>query len=304
MSICVIGSINQDYVLRVPLTPRPGETVLAHGMRKHAGGKGANQAVAAARMGGRVRFVGCVGDDDDGARLLRHLRSEGVDTDDVEIVSGSPTGMAIVSVDGDGENSIIVVPGANFAVTEARVARVVRRLPPGGVVVLQVEVPVRIVAAAIAAAAESGVRAVLNLAPYAALPAEVLAPCDPLVLNETEASALLGRPVATVDDALAGAVELTARARSVVVTLGALGAVWAGAAWSGAVPARPVAKVVDTTGAGDAFIGAMCARLAEGDDLEAAVAVGVAAGSFAVTREGAQASYPSWADIAGLLTLE
>jgi ribokinase len=189
------------------------------------------------------------------------------------------------------------VPGANFALTEARVVRVVHRLPAGSLVVLQAEVPHRIIQGAVGAAAEVGARVVLNLAPYTPLPAAILADCDPLVVNETEAAAMLGRSVTGLDDALAGAVELTAAARSVVITLGALGAVWADGAASGRVPARSVAEVVDTTGAGDAFTGALCSRLAAGADLASAVELGVFAGSFAVTREGAQASYPGVADV-------
>jgi len=295
MPIYVVGSINQDYILRVPTTPQPGETILASGIRKLAGGKGANQAVAAARLGGDVRLIGCVGDDDDGSRLLRHLRSEGVGVDEVEIVGQSPTGMAIVSVDVAGENSIIVVPGANFALTSSRVRQSIKREFVDGIIVMQAEVPARLIQEIAAFSKEEGARLVLNLAPYTELPAETLAVCDPLVVNETEAAALGG--AFDPNDARLVALELAKRARSVVITLGARGAVWADQASSGVVPAHPVTEIIDTTGAGDAFIGAMCARLAQSASLAAACELGVFAGSFAVAREGAQSSFPALADL-------
>lgn len=295
--IVVIGSANQDYLLRVPAVPAPGETTLAHTMRRSPGGKGANQAVAAARLGADVRFVGCVGDDDDGALLLRELRAEGVTTTDVEIIGREPTGIALVMVDDSGENSIVVVPGANFALTAARVQRVLVRQPRDAVVLIQAEVPVAIVTATSRAAREAGARLVLNLAPYVALEDQALAPCDPLVVNESEAAALTGRAASTPEDALEVARDLLARCRSVVLTLGAQGAVWASPTGAGHVPAPAVADVVDTTGAGDAFAGALAVRLASGRSLEDAVELGVRAGSFAVTSEGAQSSYPRRNDL-------
>ena len=295
--VTVIGSANIDYLVRVASAPAPGQTVLADGLRKAPGGKGANQAVAAARLGGTVAFVGCVGDDDDGAMLLRELRAEGVDSADVEIISRQNTGLAIVAVDRFGENSIVVVPGANFALTETRVARVVRRAEPASLVVLQAEIDPRIIRTAVLAAGQIGARVVLNLAPFVRLPAEVLAQCDPLVVNESEATALLGTPVDSVASARAGAEQLGGAVRSVVITLGAQGAVWADADGGGTVAAPVPAEVVDTTGAGDAFVGALAVRLAQGATLADAVALGVTAGTFAVTREGAQSSYAMAADL-------
>ncbi|MBZ2197666.1 ribokinase [Occultella gossypii] len=300
--ITVIGSANLDYIVRVPTAPGPGETVLAGAMRKSPGGKGANQAVAAARLGGRVRFVGCVGDDDDGALLLRELRAEGVDSAEVEVITGEHTGLAIVAVEDSGENSIVVVPGANFALTATRVTRVVRRRAGGGLVVLQAEVQPRIIAAAAAAAHESGSRFVLNLAPFVELDADVLATCDPLVVNESEAAAITGRPVTSVGSAHEAARQLLERARSVVITLGARGAVWADAEGAGLVPAPAVGRVVDTTGAGDAFVGALTVRLAQGADLRSAVELGVRAGTYAVARDGAQSSYAMSGELVDVAT--
>lgn len=300
MSVCVIGSINQDEVVRVATIPRPGETVLADGIRRHAGGKGANQAVAAARLGATVALVACVGDDEDGARLLGQLRAEGVDTIDVVTAAGVPTGRALVSVDSRGENSIIVVPGANFALTADHVRRAVARREPGTVVTVQAEVAPAVVVAAAEAAEARGSRLVVNLSPFRHLEAHVLALADPLVLNETEAAELLGRPMAGVDEARAGARALAGRSRSVVVTLGSLGAVWATDDADGVVSPPAVPDVVDTTGAGDAFLGAVCTRLADGAPLGVAVGLGVLAGTMAVTREGAQASYPFRAEVDAL----
>lgn len=296
--VVVIGSANVDYHLRVDRSPAPGQTVLAEDFRKSPGGKGANQAVAAARLGGHVAFVAAVGDDDDGAMLLHALRSEGVQTAEVEVVANRATGLAVVAVDRSGENSILVVPGANFALTADRVRRVIRAAAPGTTLAMQAEIAPDVIAAALAAAEEEGLRVVLNLAPFIDLPPKALAVCDPLVLNESEASELTGQPVHSVHLAQRVAQDLLGRSRSVVITLGDQGAVWADAAGAGAIGAEPVAQVVDTTGAGDAFVGALAVHLANGGTLVDAVRLGVAAGSFAVTRSGAQSSYPSAADLA------
>ena len=292
--VVVVGSVNRDYLITVDAAPRPGETVLARTMHQHAGGKGANQAVAAARIrGGGVVFVGCVGDDADGALLLQELRAEGVDTSETEIIAWAATGVAIVQVFADGQNAITVVPGANFEVPPARVtSALARRCGSGSVVVMQAEVRVEVIAAAVRAAAAAGSRVVLNLAPYTALDPALLEVCDPLVVNEQEAAAMLGRPILGPTQALAAALELSRFARSAVVTAGADGACWADADEHGHVPADIVRRVVDTSGAGDAFVGALASQLADGQPLGKAVALGVRAGSFAVTRPGAQSSYP------------
>jgi len=297
-SVVVVGSANVDHLLRVPRLPAPGETVLAHGGTRQPGGKGANQAVAAARLGAAVVFVGCVGDDEDGVLVLDALRAEGVDASEVEVVGGERTGLALVCLLDGGENAITVVPGANGALPAARAAGVVHRLArPGGVVVVQAEVPPEVVAAALRSAQDAGARGVLNLAPYTPLDPQVLRLADPLVVNEAEASAMVGWDVPDAAGAARAAADLRERARSVVITLGAGGASWADAEGAGHAPAPAVSAVVDTTGAGDAFVGALAARLAVGDGLADAVAVGVRCGSFAVTAVGAQSSYPVLADV-------
>ncbi|WGM20276.1 ribokinase [Paenarthrobacter sp. OM7] len=291
-TVLVVGSANMDYIVKVVVPPAPGETVLAKALVKHAGGKGANQAVAAARMGAKVRFVGCVGDDRDGENLLRALRQEGVDAAAVEIAAHEQTGLALVSVFQSGENSITVVPGANYALHANRVRRAIGSdtLPP--VVVLQAEIRPEVIHAAIDAAAEAHSRIVLNLAPYQAMPEATLSFCDPLIVNESEAAAMVGFPVSDLDSAQRALKVLRDSVRSAVITMGAQGACWSDSSGEGLVGAPTVDAVVDTTGAGDAFVGALAAELSAGASLEQATTVGVEAGSFAVGRFGAQSSYP------------
>ncbi|MET4781942.1 ribokinase [Glaciihabitans sp. UYNi722] len=299
-TIVVVGSANQDYIVRVEVPPGPGETVLGRSLLKQPGGKGANQAVAAARLRGNVSFVAAVGDDADGAFLLRELRSEGVDTTNVEIINRGRTGLALVSVYDSGENSITVIPGSNFALTRDRVERTVARLAQDynlAVVVVQAELLTEIIEAAILSGEKAGARSILNLAPYQPIRNEILALCDPLVVNETEASALVGWQVRDAPSAARAAEQLRGVVRSVVITIGAEGAYWQDAESSGHVSAPTVYEVVDTTGAGDAFVGALASFLARGESLGRAVEVGVLAGSFAVTSPGAQSSYPTLVDL-------
>lgn len=299
--IVVVGSANQDYLVRVARAPRGGETALASGLVKQPGGKGANQAVAAARLGADVHFVGAVGRDDDGARILRSLQKDGVSIDDVRIVDRDPTGLALISVDDLGENSITVVSGANATVTAERATAAAERLGgEGAIVVLQGELPIDVLEETARAAAGSGARVIVNLAPFREISDDVLAVADPLILNESEASQLLGGPVATVDAALAATETLRTRARSVVITLGGLGAVWAGSR-DGSTPthvrAEEATDVVDTTGAGDAFVGALAFALSTLDDLGRAVVLGARAGTFSIRGIGAQSSYARAVDL-------
>jgi ribokinase len=299
-AIAVVGSANQDYIVRVGSAPLPGETVLASSLLTQPGGKGANQAVAAARMGGNVSFIGAVGDDPDGASLLRELRTEGVDTTNVEIINRVRTGLALVSVFDSGDNSITVVPGTNFAVSPERVSRALKRIAKdhdGVLMVIQAELRPEVIAAAVHATAEAGGRSIVNLAPYQPLANDVLALCDPLVLNQTEASSLVGWKIEDVPAAARAAGQIAVAAKSVVITIGAQGAYWADFTGTGHIAAPLVTDVVDTMGAGDAFVGALAAQLAQGARLERAVEVGVQAGSFAVRRPGAQSSYAMQTDL-------
>ncbi len=290
--VLVVGSVNRDYVCRVGSIPRSGETVLGGRLSIGSGGKGGNQAVASALLGAPTALVGCVGDDSDGRALLADLATAGVDTSGVRTVQGVRTGVAFVMVDDDGANAIVVAAGAN-ALLDPRRAReaVAEWVGEGDLVVVQSEIPVDAVVAAVEEAQRRSARVVLNLAPYRDLPAVAVAVADPLVVNEHEARALLRR-AGDGCEATDMAQRLGSLARSAVVTCGPAGAVVASGGrldWVGA----PAVRAVDTTGAGDAFTGALAAALSRGADLLAAVRLGVAAGSFAVGRAGAQASYPT-----------
>lgn len=270
--VVVLGSLNVDLVTDVERHPRPGETILATGpVRRFAGGKGGNQAVAAAEAGARVAMVGAVGEDEDGERYLARLRSRGVDVSAVRVEPGAATGQAWITVGADSENAIVVIPGANADLTLEDLEPV-SDLGPGDVLLVQLEVPMPVVAAAARRAHGRGARVVVNAAPYAALPHDVAALADPLVVNEHEALALAD------SDVVPG---------SVLVTFGGEGCSWDGEPFDGV--AVPLERVVDTTGAGDAFCGALAAALATGADRAEAIRAAAEAGATAVQRAGAQA---------------
>jgi ribokinase len=296
VDVLVVGSVNRDHVCRVEAFPAPGETVLGGEVSVGSGGKGGNQAVAASLLGARTALVARVGDDLDGYALTAALAEAEVDTTEVA-AADVRTGMAFVFVDAQGENSIVVAPGANELLDPASVEDAVRRrLAPSGVLVTQAEIPVPAFDAAIRTAAVAGCRAVVNLAPYRPVDEDVLALCDPLVVNESEVSGLLGREVRGEAAARDAVSDLLRRCRSVVVTVGEEGALVADADGVHVV-AAPQVEVVDSTGAGDAFIGAMAAALSAGQDLPSAVRVAVRAGAHAVTRPGAQASFALAAEL-------
>jgi ribokinase len=280
--VLVAGSVNVDLVVRVDRRPAAGETVLGSDLATHPGGKGANQAVAAARLGARVAFLGRAGSDVHGDFVRDALRGDGVDTDHL-ITTPGPNGVALITVGPEGDNSIIVSPGANARVSEDDVTAAGPLFAAASVVSLQLEIPLAAVVAAARAAAAAGARVVFNLSPAAAVPDELLALCDPLVVNEHEA-AFLG------DTDPAG---LLARGpRSVVITRGADGAVVADHTGVTEVP-TPRVHAVDTTGAGDAFTGSLSWRLSQGDDLATAARFAARVGAAAVRRPGAQSSFPT-----------
>ena len=294
--VVVVGSINTDIVVGVPRHPAPGETVIGSGGAERPGGKGANQAVAAARAGAQVVMVGAVGTDARAEAALAGLRAAGCDVTRVRRVPG-PTGLALVTVASDGENSIVVVPGANAALgpADAGVLAQSAGLGAGDVLLLQGELPESATSLVAQLAQERGARVCLNLAPVIELPAVVVSVADPLVVNAHEAAGaarLLGVASGDVPDVAADphaavAVLLAAGVRSVVLTLGARGAVVADATGVVAVPAVPT-RVVDTTGAGDSFTGACAAVLARGEALVDAAAAGARAAAETVAHEGAQ----------------
>jgi ribokinase len=291
--VFVIGSINQDFVLNVERRPEPGETVTDAQLSKGNGGKGANQAAAAALLGAQVAFLGRVGDDGFGEPLVEALAEKGVDTSLIEATPGSSTGTAVITVTPDGENDITVAPGANRSLTTEDVDAAAEAIGGSRVLVAQMEVSPEVVQRAVEVAVRHGVRAVVNLAPPFGVPRELLEQLDPLVVNEHEAAFLLGERVEGVDGAISAAGELlTLGPRSVVVTVGKDGAVFSDGDSTKHLPA-PDVDVVDTTGAGDAFVGALAASLARGDSLESAVAYAVRAGAAAATRVGAQGALPT-----------
>ena len=291
--VFVVGSINQDFVLKVERRPEPGETVTNAELSTHNGGKGANQAAAAALLGASVAFLGRVGDDEFGEPLVRALEEKGIDTALVRPLKGQSTGAAFITVTPDGENAITVAPGANRALTLQDVDAASSSIREAKVLVAQMEVSPEVVGRAVEVSSSEGTRALVNLAPPFEVPEALLEKLDPLVVNEHEAAFLLGERVEGVDGALSAAPKLLALGpRSVVVTLGASGAVFADGESAGHVPAPP-AEVVDTTGAGDAFVGALAVRLARNASLEEATSYAARAGAAAVTREGAQGSLPT-----------
>ena len=297
-TVTVLGSLNMDISVTVPRLPGPGATVVGSAARFTPGGKGANQAVAAARLGAGVRMVGCVGDDDFGRQLLTALRTEGIDADTVRITPGVPTGLAMIAVDAHGENLIVVAPGANHQVGPPDVAAA--RAHDRDILVISAEIP----ALAITQALTQAGLTILNLAPAPenanALVAGVGQGLDWLVVNESEAAAVLGRPVDGLADAALAAAELIAKGpRHAVVTAGAHGAALASA--DGPDGAEIVegfrVPAVDAVGAGDTFVGALAAALAAGVPAPQAVRAAAAAGAAAVTRYGAQTAMPGPADI-------
>ncbi|MFG2429742.1 ribokinase [Streptomyces sp. NPDC048590] len=296
--LLVVGSANADLVVGVERRPGPGETVLGSDLVVHPGGKGANQAVAAARLGARTALLARVGDDAHG-RLLRASQQEaGVDTGGV-LAGGAPTGVALITVDPSGDNSIVVSPGANAHLTPQDIRSAGALFASARVVSVQLEIPLETVAET-ARAVRPGARLVLNPSPPAPLPEEVLAACDPLVVNEHEARSILGEGAGSTPEAWAR--QLVALGpRSVVITLGARGALVCDTRGGEAVTvASPRVDAVDTTGAGDAFTAALAWRLGLGDDLATAAGFAVRVGAAAVTRQGAQASFPTREEVAAL----
>ena len=295
--IAVVGSLNLDLVVPVPHHPRPGETVLGGALAEHPGGKGANQAVAAARLGAQVAMVGMVGADAVGGRLRAALAAERVDVERVLVAEGSASGQALVAVNtSSGENSIIVSPGANGALTPEHCAAAGALLRDAQVTLLQQEVP----AATVEAAARlAGGLVLLNPAPARELPRGLLEMVDVLVPNRRELAALVGSPLPDLH-AVADAARTLGGPAAVVVTLGADGALLCAEGAVHVVPPLPV-EAVDTTAAGDAFCGALACALAEGRALHEAVRLANAAAALATTRAGAQPSLPTRDEVEALL---
>ncbi len=288
--VFVVGSINQDFVLRVDRRPEPGQTVTDAELSLYPGGKGANQAVAAARLGTDVAIFGRVGKDGFGEELVRNLRDNGVETSQVEATSRAPTGSAFVTVTPDGENAIVVSPGANRRFGPKEIEKASEALRQARLLIAQLEVSIEAVETAARIVDGSGGRFLLNLAPPREVPEALLRLSDPLVVNEHEARFLLGDDKQEPEEAAEKLLEFGPP--SAVITLGAEGAILAAGGSVQHFPA-PEVEAIDTTGAGDAFVGALAAKLAEGVPLKAAVPYAVLAGTVTVTHEGAQSSLPT-----------
>ena len=294
--ILVVGSLNMDLVVQMPAIPRPGETLLGGRFATFPGGKGANQAVAAARLGARVTMVGRVGSDAFGEQMLKTVASEGIDTRFIGVDPQNATGVALITVDAQGQNSIAVASGANFALTAEDVRSAWELIPQVDWLVMPLETPLDTVETAAQIAKERGAGVILNPAPAQDLGKQLLQNIDVLIPNESETERLTGLKIQNDEDAhSAGAVLLSLGVGSVVLTLGEKGALIvegepAGPAYQ-SIPAFPV-QVIDTTAAGDAFVGALATGLGEGLPLNAAVRFASAAAAISVTRVGAQPSLP------------
>jgi ribokinase len=301
-SIVVVGSLNMDLVIRSPHIPRPGETIIGGEFHTVPGGKGANQAVAAARLGAKVSMVGRVGKDAFGDALLENLAADGIDHTFVLQDGEAATGVALIVVDDNGENSIVVASGANMRVSLADVEVAEAVIAAADVLVLQLEIPLECVIRSAEIAHAHGVKVVLNPAPARPVPARLLSMVDVLVPNESETALLSGLPVGTQTEAIKAAKALQGSGvGTVILTLGERGALPVREGEMAIIPAFEV-KAVDTTASGDAFVAGLAVALAEGKGLEEAVRQGNAAGGLAATKLGAQPSLPTRQALERLLT--
>lgn len=289
--IVVVGSTNVDLIARVGHLPEPGETIGDAEYRVSYGGKGANQAIAAARSGGDVTFASCLGDDAYADALIASFTDNGINADCVRKCAGQSTGVAFIFVAESGENCIAVAPGANKLLREERMEAILPRIKEAEALVLQLEIPYESVVSLIEHAHRMGTRVVLNPAPAKQIPFEVLKKVDVLILNETEAALITGQSLCSCEP-IGMAQSLLGRAGQVVIlTLGQKGAVVVSDKVKKYIPSYTV-KAVDTTGAGDTFCGAFVTRWVKGEDLQDCVQFATAAAALSVTKLGAQASVP------------
>lgn len=308
MTVVVFGSINMDMVAQAEQLPKPGATVLGHTFFTASGGKGANQAVAAAKLGCTTLMIGRVGGDVFGGELQRTLAGYGVDISGVTVRAGSPSGVAVIALDDQAENTIIVIPGANSTLDSTDLERLDSVLRRSSVLLVQLEIPFEMVMQALALGRRAGVITVLDPAPARPLPSELYAQLDVITPNVIEAAALVGFAVTTIEDAERAASILIERGvRHAVVKMGSLGVCWATRSKSGDnaiesafLPAFRV-ESVDTVAAGDAFNGAMAAALDNGLPFDEAIRWGAAGGALATTRHGAQPSMPNRTELEALL---
>ena len=294
MNIVVVGSLNMDLVVRIPIIPKPGETRLGGVFNTFPGGKGANQAVAMARLGAHVTMVGCVGNDAFGQEMRASLDRERIDTSRIRVHPEEATGVALIQVDKQGQNSIAVAAGANFHLTSADVEKAMQAAGEFDALVMPLETPLDTIYTAARMAVRRGVRVLLNPAPAQVLEKDLLQLVDVLVPNEYEIGLMVGAPLASAGDIQAAAEKLLAMGpKNLIVTLGSQGAILFNDQTSQGVsiPAWPVVSV-DTTAAGDCFVGALAVGICEGKSLPSAAKFASAAAAISVTRPGAQPSLP------------
>jgi ribokinase len=300
-TVAVVGSLNMDLVTHTERIPAPGETVLGGDLATIPGGKGANQAVAAARLGADVAMIGALGNDGFADQLRRSLKADQIDDAHV-MTADTATGVALIVVDANGQNSIVVASGANMQVTPSVVEAAADTIGRADVLLLQLEIPLESVQRAAEIARAQGTTVILNPAPARPLPSELLAQVDILVPNESETATLTNLPVNSEEELAAAAQTLRAGGGgTVILTLGERGVLLADEHGVERFQAFAVDRVVDTTAAGDAFLGGLATAIADGKRIAEAVPWGCASGALAVTKAGAQTSLPARSDVQELL---
>lgn len=294
--IVVVGSINMDLVITTPRVPAMGETILGSGFMTSHGGKGANQAVAAAKLGGEVAMVGCVGNDGFGKQMIENLEGNGIDINNVKMLNGFPTGVAVILIE-DGNNCIIVDPGANAELKPADIERLEGLIKDSNIVIIQLEIPLETVKCTLELARKNNVKVLLNPAPAVKLRDELLKMVDILTPNESECEIITGIQIESIEDAKSAVEYLLGKGiKTVVVTLGKNGVVYN---CGSEIIHKPVPEVavVDTTAAGDSFSGALAVAISSDEDINKAIDFANAVGTITVTKKGAQASLPSLQEV-------
>jgi ribokinase len=301
--ILVIGSSNTDLITNVERFPLAGETISGKHFLQAMGGKGANQAVAAKRLGGEVKFVTCIGNDFNGLNTLAYFKNEGLDVSNALVVEYAPTGTAVILVNDEGENCIVVTPGANNELLPADIDGIESEISKAAMVVMQMEIPFATVEKVISVATKHKIPVMLNVAPAREVSADLLKQVEILVVNETEGEKVSGESIAAIGEE--GVIDrlISMGARTVILTLGKKGCFVKSSAITKYIPAFEV-HAVDTTAAGDTFCGALAADLSRGRDLIEAVKFATAASAICVTRMGAQPSIPNEAEVAKFLNQE
>lgn len=295
--IAIVGSLNMDLVVKTERIPRPGETVMGLGFRQIPGGKGANQADAAAKLGAEVLMIGCVGDDAMGELLRSSLAKDGVLVDHISTISGVSTGVAAILVESSGNNSITVAPGANRCLTTSDIKGLEPILAQSNILLTQLETPLETVKESLTIARQHGIKTILNPAPAVDLEDEILKRTDLLTPNETELERLTSMPTTTIQEIEAAGMNLLERGvKELIVTLGEKGCLYLSGDQKKQYPAYPV-KAVDTTAAGDSFNAALAVSLSQGKSMEEAISFAMKVGAMTVTKEGAQTSLPLLSEV-------